>query len=163
MQPVKISVQSGALAAIGVIAFIDSFLPWYTVSEKSGATGLLTQYAASGNAWDVGAGAWIPMVALVAVGVMAALPAIGRGLPARQGHATNLVLAVIATVIVLLRWLTYPSIPVGQSAFIDAGADVGTYLGVLLGLAATGAAYLGFTANGGTLDSFTKIFRTPPA
>jgi hypothetical protein len=160
VQPTRISVPSGALAAIGLLALIDSFLPWFTVSEKTASPGLLTQYAQSGDAWGVGVGGWLPVVVLMAVGILAVLPAFGRGVEGRAGHTAHLVLAVAATVIMLLRWITYPSVPVGESAFIDAGADVGTYLGVLLGLAASGAAYVGFTAAGGTLDTFTRIFRS---
>jgi hypothetical protein len=162
MDLTKLSNPARILAIIGLLAFIDSFLPWYSVSEKTVYPGASAAFATSGNAWSMGFGAWFPLLTLLALGVLEALPAFDRGLAVRGGYAAIGVVALVATVIVLLRWATYPSLPAGAAAFIDAGADVGTYFGLLLGVGASAAAYFGFSAQGGTLNTFTEAFKTTP-
>lgn len=156
----KLGIRARVLGVVGLLAFIDSFLPWYTVSAKSAFPGAL-QYSNSGNAWNVGIGGWFPLLVLLGLGVVAVLPAFGRSFEIRGGYAAVGVLALVATVIILLRWLTYPSVGAGAGGFIDAGADFGTYLGVVLGLVAVGVAYLAFTAEGGKLNTIADSFKVP--
>ena len=163
MDLTKLGTRSRVLAVIGLLALIDSFLPWYSVSEKSVYPGVTYGFASSGNAWGVGIGGWLPMLMLLAIGVLVALPAFGREVGVRGGWAAFGGVALVATVIVLLRWLTYPSVPAADDPFISAGADFGTYLAVLLGVGAVAVGYLGFTADGGRLETIGAAFKGPQA
>ena len=160
MDLTKLDIRARVLGAVGLLAFIDSFLPWYKVSSKSAFPGAL-QYSSSGNAWNVGIGGWLPLLLLLALGAVAVLPAFGRNFEIRGGYAAVGVLALVATVIILLRWLTYPSVGGGAGSYIDAGAAFGTYLGVVLGLVSVGVAYLAFTAEGGKLNAIADAFKSP--
>jgi hypothetical protein len=159
MDLTKLGRTERVLAIVGLLAFIDSFLPWYSVSVKGSLAALGGTGGLSGNAWDIGFWAWFPMLLLLAIGVVVALPAIGRNVSVRGGYAAFGAAALLATIIVLLRWLTYPSVPAEDAAFIDASADFGTYLGLILGILATVFAYLGFTAAGGTLNNVGAAFK----
>jgi hypothetical protein len=112
------------LMVCGVVAFIATFLPWATAS----AFGI----SVSVSAWTVGFWAWFPMILLLAVGVAAFLPGIGvRGVP--ELHLVALGVSALAFIIVLIRWVTYPS---------GLGAGAGLIIGLLLAVAAGVAAYL---------------------
>lgn len=162
MDLTKLGRTERVLAIVGLLAFIDSFLPWYSVSIKGSLAALGGPAGGvSGNAWDVGFWAWFPMLLLLAIGVVVALPAFGRNVSVRGGYAALGAAALLVTLIVLLRWLTYPSVPAEDAAFIDAGADFGTYVGLILGIVATVFAYLGFTAAGGTVNNFAAAFKSP--
>jgi hypothetical protein len=108
------------LMVCGVVAFIDTFLPW-----ASALGGLV-----SGSAWDVGFWAWFPMMALLAVGVAAFLPGLGvRSIPDLPVVALGV--SVLALLILLIRWATYPT---GLGA--GAGLIIGIVLVVIVGVAA---------------------------
>lgn len=145
------------LAVVGVLALIDSFLPWYSVSGKGLAAGI----SYSENAWDVGVGGWFPLLLLLAVGVVVALPAAGRSVVVRGGYAAFGAAAALATLIILIRWLTYPSLPGEAAGYADAGAGFGTYAGLILAVVATVFAYLAFTAAGGSIAAFGDAFKVP--
>src|SRR5947209_18653205 len=123
MDLTKLGRTERVLAIVGLLAFIDSFLPWYSVSIKGSLAALGGAGGASGNAWDVGFWAWFPMLLLLAIGVLVALPAVGQNVSVRGGYAAFGAVALLVTLIVLIRWLTYPSVPAEDAAFIDAGAD----------------------------------------
>ncbi len=159
MDLAKLGRTERVLAIVGLLAFINSFLPWYSVSVKGSLAALGGAGSASGNAWDIGFWAWFPMLLLLAVGVLVALPAFGQNVSVRGGYAAFGAVALLVTIIVLIRWLTYPSVPAEDAAFIDAGADFGTYIGLILGVVATAFAYLGFTAAGGTLNNIGDAFK----
>ena len=112
------------LMACGVVAFIDTFLPWATVSVFGASI--------SGSAWDVGFWAWFPMLLLLVLGAAAFLPALGlRGVP--DLPVVALAVSAVVLVIVLIRWATYPSI---------VGPGVGLILGLLLAVAVGVASYM---------------------
>lgn len=112
------------LMACGVVAFIDTFLPWASVS----ALGV----SITGSAWTVGFWAWFPMILLLAVGVAAFLPGLGvRSVPDLPVAA--LVVGALALVIALIRWATYPSI---------VGAGAGLIIGLVLAAAVGVTGYL---------------------
>lgn len=159
MDLTKLGRTERVLAIVGLLAFIDSFLPWYSVSIKGSLAALGGAGGASGSAWDIGFWAWFPMLLLLAIGALVALPAIGQNISVRGGYAAIGAAALLVTFIVLIRWLTYPSVPAEDAAFIDAGADFGTYIGLILGIVATVFAYLGFTAAGGTLNNIGAAFK----
>jgi hypothetical protein len=61
-----------ALGVIGLLALIDSFLHWADLSF-----GGQTYSAYNWNGWNAGIGAWLPLLLLLALGVLATLPAFG--------------------------------------------------------------------------------------
>jgi hypothetical protein len=162
MDLTKLGRSERVLAIAGLLAFINSFLPWYSASVKGAAATLGAAYSQSLNAWDIGFWAWFPSLLLLAIGVLVALPAFGRSIVIRGGYAAFGAVALLATFIILIRWLTYPSVPAEYSAYIDAGADFGTYIALILGIAATAFAYLGFTAAGGTINNVVDAFKVQP-
>jgi hypothetical protein len=112
------------LMACGVVAFIDTFLPWASAS----ALGI----SITVSAWTVGFWAWFPMILLLAVGVAAFLPGLGvRSVPELPVAALGA--AALALIIVLIRWATYPS---------GLGAGIGLIVGLVLAVAVGAAAYL---------------------
>ena len=115
--------------ACGVVAFIDTFLPWASAS----ALGI----SITVSAWTVGFWAWFPMILLLAVGVAAFLPGLGvHSVP--ELPLVALGVAALALIIVLIRWATYPS---------GLGAGVGLIVGLVLAAAVGVTVYL---APGGT-------------
>jgi hypothetical protein len=114
------------LMVCGVVAFIATFLPWATAS----AFGISVSF----SAWSgiVGFSGWFPMILLLAVGVAAFLPGIGvRSIP--ELHLVAFGVSALAFIIVLIRWVTYPT---------GLGAGAGLIIGLLLAVAAGVAAYL---------------------
>ncbi len=112
------------LMACGVVAFIDTFLPWASVGVLGASI--------TGSAWTVGFWAWFPMILLLAVGAAAFLPGIGvRGVPDLPVVALGV--GALALIIVLIRWVTYPSI---------VGAGIGLIIGLLLAAVVGVAAYM---------------------
>jgi energy-coupling factor transporter transmembrane protein EcfT len=154
----KLGRTERVLAIVGLLAFIDSFLTWWSYSVKGFALAgtSFSGSTFSDSAWNVGFWAWFPMVLLLVVGVLVALPAFGQRIAVRGGYAALGSATLLATVIVLIRWLTYPS---ASDAYGSAGADYGTYVGLLLCVVATVFAYRGFTAEGGTLNRFGDAFK----
>jgi hypothetical protein len=157
----KLGLNDRILAVVGVLAFVNLFLPWYSASF-SGVDGIAGG-SFSANAWNGGVGfeAWFPMILLLAVGVLVALPAFDKQVTVPGGYAAYGIAGAVATLLVLLRWLTYPSVP--SVAGYSAGASFGTYIGLVLGLVATYFAYRSFTAAGGSLNNLGAAFASTPA
>jgi glucan phosphoethanolaminetransferase (alkaline phosphatase superfamily) len=154
----KLGRTERVLAIVGLLAFIDSFLDWYSVTFKGFSLAGVSSsaYTASANAWNVGFWAWFPMLLLLAVGIVVALPAFGQRVSIRGGYAALGAATLLATIIVLIRWLTYPS---ASDLYGSAGAAYGTYIGLVLCVVATVFAYLGFTAEGGSLATLGQSFK----
>lgn len=153
-----------------LLVFILSFLPWYSVSfSVLGHTD-----SASASAWDAGIGAWFPVLLLVAVGVVTVLSALGTvsWAPLMLAAVTTGG-ALVAAVIIVLRWLTFPS---GSSDASDAalgvsgsaGAGWALYVSLVLAVAMAVFGYLGFAAAGGDVKNIGAAFKsdapsvTPP-
>jgi hypothetical protein len=158
----KLGLNDRILAVVGILAFVDLFLPWYTVSVKAvaGEPGFYGG-SASANAWNGGVGfeAWFAMLLLLAVGVLVALPAFDKQVTVPGGYAAYGIAAAVATLLILLRWLTFPSVPSGFG--VSAGAGFGLYVGIVLGLVGTFFAYRSFTAAGGSLSNIGAAFSSP--
>jgi hypothetical protein len=126
----------------GVLMFVDSFLPWYGVSVKGYGS-------ASSSGWNSGFGAWFSIILVLAVAGLAAARVFGgRSMPAvANGQFSwtliTAVVSVIAAIIILLRWVTYPS-----ATGVDAGAKFGTYLGLIIAIVQAVFGYLSIVAAG---------------
>lgn len=127
----------------GLLALIDSFLPWYSISIEQGSL----SRSESGGAWDVGFIAWFSILLLIAAAVIAALPLLGKTVP--SGNIIWLGLAGLAFVLILVRWLTYESsadLPPGVEDVpgFSAGASFGTILGLILAAVSAVGAFLAY-------------------
>ena len=139
-----------ALAVIGLLAFIDSFLHWADLS-LGGQT--YPQY--NWNGWNAGLGAWLPLLLLLAVGVIAALPAFGVEFALPLGMSlVGALVGALSFIIILLRWLTLPSY-LGASM----SAAFGLYIGLLLAIAAAVFGWLGYTAEGGSFSTLSDSLK----
>ena len=123
----KLDLTARVTAVCGLLAFIDSFLAWYTVSSQ-GVT------LASANAWNVNY-AWIPALVLLGLGIVVTLAGFGVGPPRGINPALVIGVGAASAIMVLIRWLTYPS---GSDFGVSAGAGIGTYLALALALIVTG-------------------------
>ncbi|MCK9896376.1 hypothetical protein [Frankia sp. AgB32] len=119
--------------ASGAVMFIVSFLPWYSVSISFfGRSSSLHR-----NGWGLGFNSWFPvLLVLVVAGLLAArifanftIPDIGpvSWLWALPG------VSALATVLLLIRWYRFPSVPSG----VDAGPSVGFYLALIAAIVQT--------------------------
>jgi hypothetical protein len=121
----------------GALAFIDSFLPWYTVSFE-GILGVAGSVSA--NAWD-SALSLLAVLMLIAAGVIVLLPHFEVQVP----NLTMIWLGLsgVALVFIVIRWLTFPSASgLGGSA----GAGFGLFVGLILAVVSGVAAFLTYRA-----------------
>lgn len=166
MDLTKLGRTERVLAIVGLLAFINTFVPWWDVSAKGslGALGVVAGGSASGsgNAWDIGFWAWFPMLLLLALGVLAALPAFGQSVKVRGGYAAIGAAAALSTIIIIFLLLLYSPIPSELSAYIDDSPTFGSFVALILGIVATVFSYLAFTAAGGSLNKFADAFKAQP-
>jgi hypothetical protein len=144
----------------GLLALIVSFFPWF--SSSASFEGI--ESSGSSTAWGTGIGAWLPVLMLLATGVLVALPHIGVAV-------SNLALIWLglsagAAVIILLRWLTLPDdgglSQVGlslENVDVDAGAGFGLIVGLILAVASAVVAFLSYRS----ASSRTTSPQAPPA
>jgi hypothetical protein len=128
----------------GALAFICSFFSWYSVSYAGISEGL--------SAWNTGFLAWFSVLLLVGAAVVVLLPHFGVAVDRRP--LIWLVLSAVATVFILLRWLTLPDdgglgdlggLLGGDNGF-ESGAGFGLILGLIAAVVSTVAAVLTFRA-----------------
>ncbi|PPK64380.1 hypothetical protein V5P93_001776 [Actinokineospora auranticolor] len=142
--PKRVTPIEWAGIGAGVLAFLASFFPWYSVSVTGfGGMGVSQGW----SAWSIGIGGWLPVLLLVAAGVLVFLPHVGTSVP----NLTLLWLgfAAAAVVIIIIRWLTLSS-SAGLGSFSDSvsdGAGFGLYIGLLAAIASAVAAFLTFQAS----------------
>ncbi len=119
----KLDTTARVAAVCGLLAFINSFLPWYTVSFDGVGVG-------SANAWDLDY-AWLPVLLMLGLAIVVVLPAFGVEMRQMVSPAWIGVVGIACAIIVVIRWATYPT---ANDLGVDAGAGVGTYLGLALAL-----------------------------
>jgi hypothetical protein len=128
----------------GALAFICSFFSWYSVSYAGISEGL--------SAWNTGFLAWFSVLLLVGAAVIVLLPHFGVAVDKRS--LIWLVISAVATVFILLRWLTLPDdgglgdlggLLGGDNGF-ESGAGFGLILGLIAAVVSTVAAVLNFRA-----------------
>ena len=120
----------------GVLVFIFSFLPWYSVTLTNPFGG--PDFSESANAWDVEFRGWFPILLCIAVAIFAAVrifvnPPIPP-LPVPLPWITAAVSA-IAVIFILVRWATFPDVPKEEG--LDAGASFGIFLALFAAIAQT--------------------------
>jgi hypothetical protein len=144
----KIAIPDLVFAAAGLLAVISTFLPWWSYSE-SGAQGSISFTVNGWNSASVGDGnvgrtitgplVWIPMLLLLIFGALALIRALAAPqlLPGKIFYQVGAGVGGLATLLVIIRWMSYWSPPSGATG-VSSGASFGTYLGLLLGLAVVG-------------------------
>ncbi|HEX4702222.1 MAG TPA: hypothetical protein VH352_08865 [Pseudonocardiaceae bacterium] len=160
--PARVSKAEWIGLGAGLVAFIASFLPWYEFS----ATGILGGIGYSWNAWSLGFAAWFPLLLLVAAAGLMLAQQMGVNVPAVKPSWPLILLgvAVLALVIILLRWLTLPGGSDGLPATgITYGAGFGLYVGIVASILFGLSQYLLFKASGQSFSDVTKQLRGPGA
>jgi hypothetical protein len=162
-EALRVTALEWVVVAAGVLAYVCSFLPWYTLTASVPILGI-TQ-STNVNAWNAGFGAWFSVLLLVAAAGVVLASMVGGRLrrPASQSLIT-LALSALAFITIVLRWATFPDAAGGLSrigelgdvqlgafnlgnAFrITSGASVGLYLGLGAAVAALAASSLTFRA-----------------
>lgn len=128
----------------GAFLIINLFLPWYSVSGGG--------FSASANAFDAGFLAWAGSVFAIAGAVLLILKGLGTSDTNAGSLETEhiaLVVAVIGTIFIILRWLT-------ESSF----TSFGLWLGMIAAAAVGVGAYLAAKEAGismPTADDFKSI------
>jgi len=124
----------------GALAFIVSFFPWVSID----ITGLVSE---SGSAWNTGFLAWFSVLLLMVAGGLVIAPHFGVKIDRLQ--LIWLILAGLATLFIIIRWLTLDS-GLGDygllGSSIDVGAGFGLIVGLLLAIASGVAGFLAFRA-----------------
>ena len=153
----KIAVPDLVLAAVGLLAFISTFLPWWSVSSSGTVDGQSAAGSVSVNGWNsasksgdlnqtiTGPLVWIPMLLLLILGALALIRALAAPqlLPGKIFYQVGAGVGGLAVLLVVVRWFTYYKVPTDSEAgvsgvSVSSGASFGTYLGLLLGLAVVG-------------------------
>jgi hypothetical protein len=132
----------------GALAFIVSFFPWYSIDFEGFGGGSL-------SAWNTGFLAWFSVLLLMVAGGLVIAPHFGVAKVDRL-QLIWLILSGVATVFILIRWLTLPDdgglggFGLGDSG-IDSGAGFGLIVGLIVAIASTVAGFLAFIAAPKTL------------
>jgi hypothetical protein len=151
----KLGRTEQVLAGAGILLFIVSFFPWFSVSVNLGIDGGNVSDSANGWSTPSGFNDWFPILLLLAYAVVLALPAFGVAVnvpflatPTNRAFV-GLVLSALAVLLFAVQGLTYPSLPAGFGG--SAGPSWGYYIALVIALAAGVQSYLGFTKSGGSL------------
>jgi hypothetical protein len=162
MDLTKLGRTERVLSAAGLLAFILSFLPWYSAS--------LGPISVSRSGWQDPSGAidWLPMLLLFAYAVVLFLPAAGVqvNLPYLASAANRAFIGLAVSALCVLLWaiqgLTYPdwkSLTGGFESGGSAGPAWAYYVTLVIGLAALVQSYLGFTQAGGSFAQVGASFK----
>jgi hypothetical protein len=144
--PKRVTTLEWVVIGAGGLALIDSFLPWFSWS--------VGPFSFSWSAWSAGFLAWFATLLLVAAGGLTLARSMGTqiNLPVPPATAT-LGAGALATLLVLLRWLTAPGY---------VGTGFGLFIGLLCAIATTVASYLAFRAAGGDFSQLRRAPGAPP-
>jgi hypothetical protein len=157
----KVTTLDWVVVSAGVLAYISSFLPWYSSRVSVSLFRIERSAHVNVNAWNAGFGAWFSVLLLVVAGGVVLARAMGVRLPVARPLIT-LGLSVLAVVTILLRWATFSDTVGGQGelgnvdigGFLTAssGAGVGLYLGLIAAVAAAVASLLMVRAASSNVD-----------
>ncbi|MGH9299085.1 MAG: hypothetical protein ACRDZT_04160 [Acidimicrobiales bacterium] len=125
------------------VVFIAAFLPWW---GYSGPLGLA--YSASVDGWSAGFTAWAGTLLLFGAGVYVVLRRSGTSMPSTPVGPSVLVAGVagLGLLLVVVRWLTLPSVHGGAAGSI--GAKYGIWLAIIAGVVEVAAAVVEMRASG---------------
>jgi hypothetical protein len=151
----RLTALDWVVVGAGLLAYISSFLPWYTTSVSI----LGINRSASADAWHAGVGAWCSVLLLMLAGVLVLVGTLG-GLGASASRSLlTLGASVLAFIALVLRWVTYPDVgsglgksddlgglDLGSAVTASSGAGVGLYLGLIAVIAGVVASLLAFRA-----------------
>jgi hypothetical protein len=162
MDLTKLGRTEQVLSAAGLLAFIFSFLPWYSVSAGP--------ISVSRTGWQDPSGFndWFPVLLLLVYAVVLFLPALGVqvNLPVLASAANRAFIGLVLSAFGVLLWaiqgLTYPdwnALTGGVYGDGSAGPDWAYYLTLVIGLGAGIQSYLGFTQAGGSLAQVGAAFK----
>lgn len=158
----KVTALNWVVVSASLLAYISSFLPWYTARVSV----LSINRSASVDAWHAGFSAWCSVLLLMVAGVLVLVSTLGGlGLTASRSLIT-LGASVLALVTLVLRWVTFPDasggldrfgelgdVDLGSAFTVSSGAAVGLYLGLIAAIAAVVASLLTFRAAGRNVAS----------
>ncbi|OAA18811.1 hypothetical protein UG55_109914 [Frankia sp. EI5c] len=120
----------------GAVAFIFSFLPWFSVKAKIFGS----SYSDSVGAWNTDLSGylwgWLAILLLLAVaGLTAALTFANLRLPTLPVPLPVVTVAAsgLAVLLIIIRWIAYPSIP----SSYDGGASFGLFITLIAAIAQT--------------------------
>ena len=124
------------------VVFISGFLPWW------GYKGPLTVYGGSVKGFSTGFTGWAGILLLFLAGLYLFLRRMEVSLPDLPvGPAVTVAgLAAVGLLLVIIRWLTLPSVPAALRGSI--GTKWGLYVALLAGIAETACAIAEFRASG---------------
>jgi hypothetical protein len=131
----------------GLVAFLVSFFPWYSV-EFAGIGG------GSLSAWNTGIGAWLPVLLLMVAGGLLLAPHFGAQVA--RLPLVWLAVAAASVVIILLRWLTLPNdgdlgeLGLLGNTGVESGAGFGLIVGLLAAIVSGVAAFTNFRSSSTT-------------
>lgn len=150
--PKRVTTLDWVVIGAGGLAFIDSFLPWYTASIEGHSLG-------SASAWH--SYSWLAVLLMMVAGGLVLAVNMGQSinLPAPLPLIT-LGLTGLATLLILIRWLTFMGDKGGGFVTIHQGGGIGLFIGLICAVAAGVASFLAFRATGG---NFNQLRRTPGA
>jgi hypothetical protein len=149
----KLGRTEQVLSAVGLLLFVLSFLPWYSISYLG--------FSWSADAWSDPSGFldWFPVLLLLVYGVILALPAFGVAVdiptlasPVNRAFI-GLALSAFAVLLFAIQGLTYPS------ADGYGGPSWAYFVALVLALAAGAQSYLGFTQQGGSFAQVSEGFK----
>jgi hypothetical protein len=118
------------------LAFISTFLPWYSASVLG--------FSASVSGWSTSYG-WLGALIMIGAGVYLLMAKSGVNLSQVKVKSSQVVigLAALGTLIVIIRWATLPSGSGGSGGIgYSYGPSAGIYLAIIAGLAECVAAFM---------------------
>jgi hypothetical protein len=133
------------VAGGAAVVFIAGFLPWW------GYKGPLSLYNASVSGWSAGFTAWAGTLLLTLAGIYVVLRRSGVSLPSPYVGPSVLVagVAALGLLLVVIRWLTLPSVSAGLAGSI--GARYGIWIAIIAGAVEVAGAVIAFRASGEAL------------
>jgi hypothetical protein len=161
----KLTVLDWAVIGAGVLACISSLLPWYVITATVPFFGITQSVQA--NAWDLGVGAWLSVLLIMAAAAVVLAGTVGgRLIPAASRSLLALVLSAVAFIAIVLRSVTFPSPSSGRvgelggvgelihfdlgdinlSGVYSSGAGYGLFLGLIAAAVAAVASLVRFFA-----------------
>jgi hypothetical protein len=158
----KVAALDLIVVGAGLLAYISSFLPWYTASISV----LSINRSASVDAWHAGFRAYFSVLLLVVAGVLVLVSTLRGPVLTASRSLITLGVSVLALVTLVLRWMTFPDagsglgkpddlggFDLGNAFTVSSGAGVGLYLGLIAAIAAVVASLLTFRAAGRNVAS----------